>query len=99
MPSEFEEENGELSSFWSWIIMVAVCIVIVGWGIFNYLSIPDQARKWDIGALRDVPGQSIYSTAAPKVNESSVPIQVQPLPEGTPISQTVSNPAVLEANP
>ena len=83
MPFLHEEEK-EISSFWSWMIVVLFCVVIVAWGIFNCLMIPDPPRRWDMGVLHDVPGQSIYSTAGHVVGEPA-PAQVAPLPEVIPM--------------
>ena len=74
------EEHREISSFWGWLILILLCLAIVAWGILNYLLIPDTPRKWDMGVLRDVPGQSIYSTAEPPP-AGAVPKQIAPLPE------------------
>ena len=69
------EEHREIGSFWSWMIVILFCVVIVVWGVLNYL--------WDMGVLRDVPGQSIYSTAVAPVGPAT-PKQVAPLPDGRP---------------
>ena len=79
-----EEEERESGPFWSWMIIILFCVVIVAWGILNYLMIPDSPRHWDLGVLRDLPGQSIYSTASrPAV--APAPEQIVPLPEGVPL--------------
>lgn len=80
MPVQYEEHR-EIGSGWSWTILILLCIVLVAWGVFNYLKIADAPRQWDLGALRDVPAQSIYSSSQP-VPGAAVPRQIAPLPEG-----------------
>ena len=88
------EEHGAISSFWSWAILIALCLAIIGWGLLNYLLIPDPPRAWDMGVLRDVPGQSIYSTAEPPP-AGAVPKQITPLPEAAPVSAADRQPGRL----
>jgi hypothetical protein len=94
MPFRYEE-NSQISSFRSWLIVILFCVVIIAWGIFNYLLIPDAPRRWDMNAVRDVPGESIYSTASPAAG--APPAQIAPLPEGAPLqsgAQRESKPEV-----
>jgi hypothetical protein len=77
------EEHREIGPFWSWAILVLVCLAIVAWGLVNYALIPDRARQWDAGVLPDVPSQSIYSTARPDARAPAAP-QMAPLPEARP---------------
>jgi hypothetical protein len=83
MALRYEEEH-EVRPIWSWVILVAVCLAIVAWGLLNYRLIPDAPRKWDMGVVRDVPGQSAYSVAVPPSGER-VPKQIEPLPEAAPL--------------
>lgn len=78
------EEHREVGRVWSWTLIVLFCLAILVWGLFNYRSIPDTPRRWDVGVLRDVPGESIYSTVAPRTGSEPAP-QLAPLPEGTPL--------------
>jgi len=89
------EEHHELPPFWSWTILVLLSVVIVLWGLLNYRWIPDTPRRWDLGVLPDVPGQSPYSTAEPAGN-APVPRQVAPLPEGVPLSNNTATAAEPE---
>ena len=82
MPFDYEE-NRQINSFRSWLIVILFCAVIVVWGLFNYLLIPDAPRRWDMNTVRDVPGESIYSTAKPAAG--APPAQIAPLPEGRPV--------------
>jgi hypothetical protein len=83
MPFQHEEHRA-ISGFWSWLILILACVVIVMWGLLNYLLIPDAPRRWNMNALRDVPSESIYSTAEP-VSGAAVPTQLAPLPEAKPL--------------
>jgi len=78
MPLEYEEHH-EMSGFRSWMVILLFCAAIVLWGVLNYVLIPDEPRHWDMGALRDVPGQSIYSSAKLPAG-AVVPKQMEPLP-------------------
>lgn len=46
----------------AWLIIIGLAVVTIGWGVFNFLLIPDTERRWDYGQLPDAPGESIYST-------------------------------------
>ena len=80
------EEEHELGPFWSWVAVILLCVAIVVWGTLNWMLIRDAPRQWDTGALRDVPGQSVYSTASPG-RAAAVPGQIAPLPEGKPVKK------------
>ena len=69
MLSQYEEHR-ELGRFWSGTIIILFCLAILIWGLFNYRSIPDTPRRWDVGVLRDVPGGSIYSTVEPRTGSA-----------------------------
>jgi hypothetical protein len=75
------EEFTVISSFWSWVLLIAFSIIIMSWGMFIKMMVgKEQPRTWDFGALPDVPAQSSYSTVKPPV-EVNVPLQIQRLPE------------------
>lgn len=74
------EEFKTTNSFWSWIILVMLCLAILGWGLANYFLISTPKRDWDYGALPDTPAQSIYSTVKPSESVNP-PRQIVPLPE------------------
>ena len=79
------EEHGATSSVRGWLIVILACVIIVVWGVLNYLLIPDTPHRWDMGVLRDVPGESVYSTTEPAAG-ATVPKQIAPLPEGKPVA-------------
>lgn len=50
----------------SWIIVIAIAIVFLIWGLFIFFIIGDKGSpSWDFGVIRDVPGESPYSTERP----------------------------------
>ena len=75
------EEFTVISTFWSWVLLIAFSALIMCWGMFvEMMAGEDQPRHWDFGVLPDVPSQSVYSTVAPP-NDANVPLQIQRLPE------------------
>ena len=72
-------------------MILLISVAIIAWGLFSYMAIPDSDRHWDLGVLRDVPSQSIYSSTEPE-EEPQVPTQFEPLPEGTPIDKEATKP-------
>ena len=77
------EEDGRSSTGWAWAVIVALCACLLAWGLLNYVLIRDEPRRFDLNALSDVPGQSVYSTE-PAPKGRLVPPQVEPLPEAVP---------------
>ena len=50
----------------SWIIVIAIAVVFVVWGLFIFFTLGDKGPPpWDFGVIRDVPGESPYSTERP----------------------------------
>ena len=84
-----------------WLILLAMCAALVGWGILNYALVRDRPREWDFGVLRDAPGQSVYSTQPTPAAAKSPPRQILPLPEAKPRTATggAGNPKLQIPNP
>ena len=76
---EYEEET-IISSFWSWVILIAFCAVIMGWGMFVEMIVEAGPPHWDFGVLPDTPSQSAYSTALPPP-DVNVPYQIHRIPD------------------
>lgn len=74
------EEFVQISSLWSWVILIAFCALILGWGMFVEMMIMDRPSQWDFGQLPDTPGESAYSTAAPP-SDVNIPYQIQRIPD------------------
>ena len=79
---EFEEEH-EIGSMWSWVLVMILCALILAWGFTIHALVKDRPRDWSYGTLPDAPSQSIYSTEA-SPEEAVAPRQVTPLPEAKP---------------
>jgi hypothetical protein len=94
------EERGAADSRAGWLILLAMCAALVGWGILNYALVRDRPREWDFGVLKDTPGQSIYSTQ-PTPAVAAPPRQIPPLPEAKPRTATggAGNPKSEIQNP
>ena len=46
-----------------WIIVAGIAVLFVLYGLFAFFVIGDnQPPDWDFGAVKDVPGESVYST-------------------------------------
>jgi hypothetical protein len=60
------EEKREQENRGSWLIILAMAIFFVAWGIFAYLVIGEkEPHPWDFGVVDDIPGESAYSTYQP----------------------------------
>jgi hypothetical protein len=47
----------------SWLIIAIISILFICWGVFIFLAIGDKGSPaWDFGVVKDIPGESIYST-------------------------------------
>lgn len=74
------EEFVQISSFASWVILIAFCALIMSWGMFVEMMIMDRPAQWDFGQLPDTPSESVYSTSVPPP-EVNVPFQIQRIPD------------------
>lgn len=87
------EEFNELSLGWTWFIVVALCLYLILSGLFAHRMLPDVPRRWDFGALDEIPGQSVYSTfpvppvAVAPAETGRVPQQLEPLPGAQPLEK------------
>jgi len=58
-----EKGSETLEKIKTWLIVLLMVIGILGYGIVVYLTIGDKGPPdWDYGAIRDVPGESPFST-------------------------------------
>jgi hypothetical protein len=76
---EYEEQT-IISSFWSWVILIVFCAIIMGWGMFVEMIVGEQPSHWDFGILPDTPSQSVYSTVSPP-SDVNVPYQIHRIPD------------------
>ncbi len=62
-PFSEEEERQRTLALRGWIIVSAIALAFVIYGLFAFFVIGDnQPADWDFGAVKDVPGESVYST-------------------------------------
>ena len=56
-------EQREKTNRVGWIVVVAMAVVFILWGIFIFFSVGDKGPpSWDFGVIKDIPGESPYST-------------------------------------
>ncbi len=61
--SEEEREQSRKLLLRGWIIVLAIALAFVSYGLFAFFVIGDnQPAEWDFGAVKDTPGESVYST-------------------------------------
>ena len=59
--------GNDKSTIGSLIIVVAIAISFLAWGLFIFFSVGDKGSpSWDFGIVQDIPGESAYSTHPPK---------------------------------
>jgi len=62
-PFSEEEEQQRALALRGWIIVSAIALGFVIYGLFAFFVIGDnQPPEWDFGAVKDTPGESVYST-------------------------------------
>jgi len=50
----------------SWIIILAMAALFLMWGLFIFFAVGDKGPpSWDFGVVKDIPGESPYSTERP----------------------------------
>ena len=58
--NQTREPKGNLKA---WIIVISMAVLFLVWGIFVFFSVGDKGPPpWDFGVIRDIPGESLYST-------------------------------------
>ena len=46
-----------------WLIILALAFLFICWGLFTFFTVGDKGPpSWDFGVVRDIPGESPYST-------------------------------------
>jgi len=59
MTSHKKDKTG----FRSWIIVVAMALLFIIWGLFIFFMVGDKGPpSWDFSVVKDIPGESPYST-------------------------------------
>jgi hypothetical protein len=50
----------------SWVIIFVLAVLFVAWGLFIFFTVGDKGPpSWNFGVVRDIPGESPYSTHSP----------------------------------
>ena len=56
-------EKREKTNRVGWIVVVAMAVVFILWGLFIFFAVGDKGPpSWDFGVIKDIPGESSYST-------------------------------------
>jgi hypothetical protein len=76
------EEYKPVRQIWTWLIILLVTLLTLGWGMVTHMAVPDVPRQWDFDTLPDTPAASPYSTVRPP-RTPEAPVQMEPVP--TPI--------------
>ncbi len=61
--AEQDPERVRRAMIRGWIIVSGIALLFVIYGLFAFFVIGDnQPAEWDFGAVKDTPGESVYST-------------------------------------
>jgi hypothetical protein len=56
-------EHAGQTNWRGWLIVIAMAVLFLLWGFFVFFSVGDKGPPfWDFGVIKDVPGESRYST-------------------------------------
>ena len=82
-----DEERPEMRG---WLIILAMAIFFVAWGILAYLVIGEKGpHPWDFGVVEDIPGESAYSTYQPDQISGSYSLEEQHVSGKTPGAELI----------
>jgi hypothetical protein len=59
------EQYKRVQPLWTWLAILLLAVLTLGWAMMTHMAVPDEPRHWDFGVLPDTPGASAYSTSAP----------------------------------
>ena len=66
IPSRGTGTSGEKTPLGSWLIILAIALLFFFYGLFMFLAVGDKGPPgWDFGVVKDIPGESAYSTHPP----------------------------------
>ena len=74
------EEYKKVRQAWTWLAIILLAVLTLGWAMVTHMAVPDVLRHWDFDVLPDTPGLSIYSTA-PSPEMKIAPSQIELPPE------------------
>jgi hypothetical protein len=56
-------EHAGQTNWRGWFIVIAMAVLFLLWGFFVFFSVGDKGPpSWDFGVIKDIPGESRYST-------------------------------------
>ena len=56
-------EHAGQTNWRGWLIVIAMAVLFLLWGFFVFFSVGDKGPpSWDFGVIKDIPGESHYST-------------------------------------
>ena len=56
-------EQREKTNRVGWIIVFGMALLFILWGLFIFFAVGDKGPpSWDFGVIKDIPGESPYST-------------------------------------
>lgn len=68
-----EETQGNGAGVRSWFLLLLIPVIFLVWAILIYLLVGDKGPPpWDFGAVRDIPGESPFSSRYPFVGPQHI---------------------------
>jgi hypothetical protein len=64
VPYQYEEYK-PVGPVWTWLAILLLAVITLGWAMMTHMAVPDVPRRWDFGVLPDTPALSPYSTVPP----------------------------------
>ncbi|HEX2960143.1 MAG TPA: hypothetical protein VHO43_00030 [Ignavibacteriales bacterium] len=86
---DVSEVEIEMTRFWAWFAIAALCLWVFGWGMFIMMNVDDLKRSWDFGEYQDTPASSVLSSSSEGFRQ--LPPQIQ-LPGGDKSKQQEKKP-------
>jgi hypothetical protein len=74
------EEYKPVRQIWTWMIVIGLTVITLGWAMATHMAIPDVVRQWDFDTLPDTPAISPYATVRPP-RALEAPVQMEPTPD------------------
>ncbi len=59
------EEYKQVRQGWTWLAILLLAVVTLGWGMVTHMAVSDVPRQWDFDVLADTPASSPYATVPP----------------------------------
>lgn len=72
---DVSEVEIEMTPFWAWFAITALCVWVFGLGMFIMMNVQDLRRSWDFGEYEDTPASSVLSSSSSGFRQ--LPPQIQ----------------------